>query len=175
MNKYNSWFGYGIKTGASFIIAGVEGMSGKFFNLGDLSSGSFSMLSARVGPGLGAGIGLCAVFAFNTQNLWNLHNKTTKDVSMNFSIGGKWLEFVKLLKHGKHADTLIEITKVISKSQSLKAVHAENIRNVGSALYTNYDLHANSGERFVAIDIPGAGVGLEMSFNCMQAKLEIGV
>ncbi len=69
MDKYNSWFGYGVKTGATLFVAGVEGMSGHLFNVADFSASKYRMLSARVGLGLGGGTGLCAVFVFNTPNL----------------------------------------------------------------------------------------------------------
>jgi hypothetical protein len=89
MNWYETWFGYGIKTGGTLIIAGAEGVSGQLFNLGDHTSSRFAMMSARIGLGLGAGTGLCAVFVFNAISLWSLHNKTNEDWGVNFSVGGK--------------------------------------------------------------------------------------
>ncbi len=89
------------------------------------------------------------------------------------SIGGKWLEFVKLLKNGKYATTLAEIAKLTSKAKKITPGQAEDIRNIGSALYTNYDLHSGSGSRVVAIDIPSAGVGLELSAHYLEGRMEI--
>jgi hypothetical protein len=174
MNLYNSWAGYGIKTGGTLAIVGVEGIAGQLFNLGDRSSGSFNMLSMRIGAGLGAGTGLCAVFAFNTPNLWSLNGKKTKDLSLNFSIGGKWCDFFKFLTKTKYADLLVETTKQLSKTKQLNLKQAENARNIGSALYTNYDLHTASGSSMIAIDIPGAGIGLELSAHYLEGTMEIG-
>ena len=174
MNLYNSWSGYGIKTGGTLAIIGLEGISGQLFNLADRSAGSFNMMSMRLGAGLGAGTGLCAVFAFNTQNLWSLNGKKTKDLCFNFSIGGKWCDYFKFLTKMKYADLLAKTTKQISKTKNLPLTQAEDIRNIGSALYTNYDMHTSSGTSLVAIDIPGAGIGLELSAHYLEGVMEIG-
>lgn len=173
MGKYDSWFGYGIKTGATLVVAGVEGMTGHLWNLGDLTCAGYNMMSVRVGLGLGGGTGLCAVFVYNTPNLWTLNNTKTTDWGVNMAAGGKWLEFVKLLKKGEYAKKLADIASITSKAKKMTPDQAENVRNISSYLYTNYDLLTGSGSRLVAIDIPNAGVGLELSAHYLEGRMEI--
>lgn len=174
MNKYETWFGVGAKGGGTVFTAGAEYLGGEIVNLGTLSDRTgFQVLSTRVGLGLGAGMGMCACFVFNCLNLWTLHDTETTDWGVNIAIGGKWSEIAKTLGKGRFIQSVAAGAKAISKGKVAQPDQIESIRNGLAYMYNAYDLGTMSGPKMITIDVPGVGVGLELSAHYLQGTIEI--
>lgn len=174
MNKYETWFGVAVKGGGTIGVSGLEYMTGEFINVGQLSEWhGFQMISLRLGLGLGAGAGLTACFVFNCMNLMSLHETFSTDWGVNISLGGKWSEVAKTLGKNGFIQSVATAAKVITKGSLAEPQQIESVRNGLSNMYTAYDLSKTSGPKMVTLDIPMAGVGLELSAHYLKARLEI--
>ena len=168
---YDRWIGVGVKGGGTVVVAGMEYLTGKVFNLGDLSVGNnFQMLSVRLGVGLGGGVGAVVCLVFNCLNIMNLDETDQDDWGVNIALGPKWDGVVKVLKNYKFFGTLAKFGKHVAR---LHPSDLESVRNSMAYLYTAYDIANSAGPKLVTIDIPGAGVGAELSVNKTLGKLEI--
>lgn len=166
-----TWLGIALKTGGTLFVVGMEDTEGRMFNLQNLTATyDFSILSARLGLGLGGGTGLSAVCVFNTDNpMVRLHNTETTDWGVNISLGGQWAKIAKALKN-RHFFT--RVARVGARLQRLVPAEAEAFRNDLHYLYNAFDVGASSGPKLVTLDTP-AGVGLEVSLNYTVGKIEI--
>lgn len=172
MDYYSTWFGVGVKGGGSIGPGGFETMEGYITNLGMPShSHSINISYLRVGPGLGAGAGLCAIYVFNCMNPQNLHGKTDSSWSVNVSLGGKWSDVVKFLAKSKLFQLAPKLVGGISKASTYDL---DSLRNIGSNLFTLYEVREYSRDKVVTIDIPFAGVGLELSAHKLYGTIYIG-
>jgi hypothetical protein len=86
-DENRTWLGVGLKTGGTLLVVGMENCEGKMFNLANPTARyDFSILSGRLGLGLGGGTGLSAVCVFNCDNpMVRLHNTQTTDWGVNIS------------------------------------------------------------------------------------------
>lgn len=169
LNKYGTWFGYGIKAGGTLFITGTEVLSGRLFNFGSPSEDhQFTMLSIRMGLGIGGGFGYVGCFVFNCLNLWDLHGKKNTDWGVNLSFGGKWSDVVKSIKAAGYTSTLVKVCK----ATKMHPKEIETFRNTAALLYTSYDMAKMSGPKMVTFDIPGAGAGVELSAHYLEGKME---
>ncbi len=172
MNNFASWFGVGIKGGGSIGLGGFETMEGYISNLGMINhSHSINISYLRLGPGLGAGIGMCAIFVFNCMNPQNLHQKNDSSWSINVSLGGKWSDVAKVLGNSK---MLKIVPKVVSGITKATRSEIDDIRNISSYLYTTYELTDLTRDKVIVVDIPLAGVGLELSAQQLYGTIYIG-
>lgn len=171
-NKYANWFGVGVKGGGSIGPGGFETMEGYISNLGIPShSHSINISYLRIGPGLGAGAGMCAIFVFNCMNPQNLHQKSDSSWSINVSLGGKWSDIAKALSKSK----LFTIApKLVNGLGRVTLGELDEIRNISSYLFNAYELKETSRDKVVVIDIPLAGVGLELSAHKLYGTIYIG-
>jgi hypothetical protein len=172
MDYYATWFGVGVKGGGSIGIGGFETMEGYISNLGMPShTHSINISYLRMGAGLGAGAGLCAIYVFNCRNPQNLHQKTDATWSVNVSLGGKWSDVVKFLSKSKLFSIAPKLVSGISKAS---AYDLDSLRNIASNLMTMYEVTEYSKDKVVTIDIPLAGVGLELSAQKLYGTIFIG-
>jgi len=168
----NTWMGIGLKTGGTLFVVGMEGVEGKMFNIGNPTAKyNFSIMSVRLGPGLGGGTGLVAVCAFNCDNpMVRLHNTEITDWGVNISLGGQWSKIAKTLKNSRF---FTRVARVGAKLTRLVPTAAEEFRNDMHYLYTAFDIGSKDTKpKVVVIDTP-AGVGLEVSANYTIGKIEI--
>jgi hypothetical protein len=172
MNTFANWFGVGVKVGGTLGPAGFETMEGYISNLGIIShSHSINMSYLRVGGGLGAGVGMCAIFVFNCTNPQNLHEKDDSSWSINVSMGAKWSEVVKVLGKSKVFSIAPKIIGGITKATKFEL---DDIRNASSYLFNIYELNDITRDKVIVIDIPTAGAGLELSAQMLYGKIQIG-
>lgn len=174
MNKYHSWFGVGIKGGGTLGLAGFETMEGYIANLGMPShSHSINMSYLRLGAGLGAGAGLCLIFVYNSANPKVLDQTNDSTWSVNLSLGAKWADVVKALKAAK---VFTIAPKLVSGIAMASKFDLDSIRTSASYIYTIYELFNEAGNKnkVVAIDVPFAGVGLEVSVQALHGTIFIG-
>jgi hypothetical protein len=172
MKNYMNWFGVGVKGGGSIGPGGFETTEGYISNLGLIShSHSINISYLRVGPGLGAGAGMCAIYVFNCMNPQNLHGKSDSSWSINVSLGGKWSDIAKVLGKSK---LLKIVPKVIGGITKATRSEVDDLRNIGSYLYTAYELKDITRDKVIVIDIPFAGVGLELSAQQLYGTIYIG-
>lgn len=172
MDYFQHWFGVGIKGGGTIGIAGFETMEGYVSNLGyPRHSHELNLSSMRLGLGLGASVGMTAILIFNCGNIQNLHDTQAEDWSINISYGEKWSDIVKGLGNIKFFSTaakLVSWTKATPKD-------IDTIRNGASYIYSEIDTFKSRGKaQLVAVDIPGAGIGLEGSIHKLYGTLLIG-
>lgn len=172
MDYFATWFGVGVKGGGSIGPGGFETMEGFISNLGMPShSHSINISYLRLGAGLGAGAGLCAIYVFNCRNPQNLHQKTDATWSVNVSLGGKWSDVVKFLGKSR----LFELTPKLVNGITTASKHdLDSLRNIASNLCTMYEVTEYSRDKVVTIDIPFAGVGLELSAQKLYGTIYIG-
>lgn len=167
-----TWMGIGLKTGGTLFVVGMENTEGKLFNIGNPNATyGFSVLSARLGVGLGGGTGLSVLCAFNCDNpMVRLHNTETTDWGVNISLGGQWGKIAKTLKNSRF---FTRVARVGAKLTRLVPSAAEEFRNDMHYLYTAFDIGSmDKKPKVVTIDTP-AGVGLELSVNYTIGKIEI--
>lgn len=172
MDYFQNWFGVGVKGGGTLGIAGFETLEGYVANLGyPKHSHDLNLSSMRLGLGLGASVGMTAILVFNCGNIQRLNETQVEDWSINISFGGKWSDIVKglaNLRFFKTAANLVSWTKARPKD-------IDTIRNSMSYFYTAADMKKNENKpQIVAIDIPGAGIGLEGSIHNLYGTITIG-
>ena len=169
----SDWIGIGVKGGGTLFVVGAELLEGGLLRLDPPNeTHSFQVFSVRLGLGLGGGAGLAVLLVFNCDNLWKLNDTDLNDWGVNLSLGGKWDSLVKGLKNIKFFETVI---KAGSKFKNLTPKDMETFRNAMHMFYNSYDIGTTSpgATKVIAIDVPGAGVGLEISVNYTMGKIEI--
>lgn len=172
MDKYNQWIGVGFKGGGILGIGGVDYMSGTLRNLGLLGEHhDFQIASGRLGLGLGGSVGVIACIVYDCPNLYVLNDTTVDDWSINAAFGPKWDSIVKGLRGYKFFETVL---KMYSKAKLVPS-DIDNLRNSASYLYTAGDIAmAQKGApKLVTIDVPAAGVGVELSAYITKGTIEI--
>lgn len=122
--------------------------------------------------GLGGSVGLVALLIFNCRHLPNMDGRQDADWGFNLSLGGKWDGVVKGLKQFKFFATMARLGKNILKATPSDI---DNLRNAMAYIYTAYDMAKMDGKpKLVAIDIPFAGIGAEVSCFRLEGELTIG-
>lgn len=170
MDNYQNWFGVGIKGGGTLGVAGFETMEGYVANLGyPRHQHELNLSSLRLGLGLGASVGMTAILVFNCGNIQNLNETQSEDWSINISFGEKWSDIVKALANLRFFATAAKLVKWTKATPG----DIDTIRNSMSYFYTAADMIKNKPQ-LVAIDIPGAGIGLEGSIHKLYGTILIG-
>lgn len=172
MNEYHNWFGVGLKGGGTLGVVGFETMEGSISNLGMPShSHSINMSYMRVGAGLGGGAGLCMIYVYNCINPKVLDGTNDSSWSINISLGEKWSSIASYLSKSKIFDLA---PKLIGGLATATKFDLDNIRNVASYLFTAYELTDMTKNKVVAIDVPLAGIGAEISAQKLYGTIFIG-
>lgn len=106
-----------------------------------------------------------------------MNGQQDADWGVSLALGGKWDGVAKGLKQYKFFTTMAKIAGGISGTIFKKATAAEidDLRNAMAYLYTAYDMKSMNGKpKLVAIDIPGAGIGAEVSCFRLEGELTVG-
>lgn len=171
-NNYHNWFGVGVKVGGTLGMVGFETMEGYISNLGLPShTHSFNMSYLRLGAGLGGGAGLCLIFVFNSINPKVLDQTNDSTWSINVSLGGKWSDVVKALNASKIFQLAPKLVSGLTKATKFDL---DNIRNSVSYIWTTAELTQQTKNKVVAIDVPFAGVGAELSAQQLYGTIFVG-
>ena len=178
MDNFASWIGTGVKGGGMLGVAGFETMEGVVTNLGYRQhSHSVNVSGARMGFGLGASVGAVALLIFNCRNLNNMDGTQDADWGINLALGGKWDGVVKGLKQFKFFATMAKLAASPGGKLFKKATPQEidDLRNAMAYLFTAYDMKSMEGKpKLIAIDIPFAGVGAEVSWFRLEGEMTVG-
>jgi hypothetical protein len=173
MDKYHTWIGVGLEGGGTLFVPGIEYVGGRLYNLGLLEDQyDFQILNIRMGLGLGAGGGVVACMIFNCLNLWELNDTNVEDWSfdVNIAVGEKWSSLIQGAKGYKLANILLKAAKY----RKFNPKEIDTIRDFMSTFYGLYDIAATNGPKLIPVEIPGAGVGLELSAHfTLGGKIEI--
>jgi hypothetical protein len=172
MQLHEMWVGGLTKVGATLAVIGAETIQGTIVRADSISHASAyfycKALGIRMGLGLGASAGVSAIFVFNTQLFGDLQG---------LDLGGPSITIAFTEKFGKIplGKEEYEIYKMLGKGINLandanKANMLTNRMNTMMSLVT-----AGSGPTGLVIDIPYAGIGLELSAVwAFHYKLELG-
>lgn len=171
MSEYDTWVGLGGKVGGSLGFIGAESADGYVWNVGyPQHVHPLNITSFRFGPGLGGGVGMVAMFVFNCGNIASLNNTTNSDWSINVSLAGKWSELVKGLKKYKF---FIALAKYMDNTMTPDDM--SSIRNGLSYLYSAAEISGmDYSPKTITLDIPAAGIGVELSMSFMLGIITIG-
>jgi hypothetical protein len=169
----NTWVGYGTKFGGIVGLLGLETMSGEIANMMTPShSHELSVTSIRAGVGLGGGAGIVAILLFNCSSPYSLNGtRTTPDWSANLALGANWSDHVEALKNYKLFQALAQVS---GKIRHASPENLTSIRNGMSYIYSAVGLTSMSGPTLVTLDIPGMGVGVELSVCYLDGEIEVG-
>lgn len=173
MTTMHNWFGVGIKGGGTLALVGFETMEGYISCVGMPShTHSINMSYMRLGAGLGGGVGLCLIFVYNSINPKALDNTSDSTWSVNIALGPKWSAIASALAKSK----IFELApKIVGGIAAATKYDLDNIRNAASNIYTGLDvMDQNSKNKVVTIDVPGAGVGAELSLQKLYGTIFIG-
>jgi hypothetical protein len=171
-----TWLGVGVKGGGMLFVVGLEEMEGNIWHMASPVRNWFSVMSVRLGLGLGGSIGLVAICIFNCENAKTRLDKTSlNDWGINVAITGKWSAVAKALKNagfwGRIAKLGLKRGTRLAVADTLENV--ELLRNDLHLIYNGLDIATSNGEpKVIVIDSP-AGVGLELSVNYSLGTIEI--
>lgn len=164
-NPAHTWIGVGNKSGGILFIVGMEGTSGRLWNMDNTQYlVDFSIINARIGPGLGGSVAqLVLVAAFNCPSGRELTQADVNDWSVNVALGSRWSSVVRGLRR---VPMFMRVVRLLNSSlgRQLGVNQLDEVRNLASYLYSNLDLHkAGSLPKIMSIDVPLAGYGVELS------------
>lgn len=159
-----TWLGFGNKSGGIVMTAGLESVTGQLWNLDSMQSVGFDYTNARLGLGLGGTVAsLVIVAAFNCPNANNLRQIDTSDWGIGVAIGGKWPTLISSLRRYR---VLKRVLRLLESSAAVRigANDIDELRNLGSVLYSTYDVASTASEpKMITLDVPMAGYSVELS------------
>lgn len=128
------------------------------------------MTSSRWGFGLGGGGGLSVIVVFNSNGLWWLNGTNQSDWGVEISLGKKRSDVIKYM-----ADKRIHtILKLILRNPAQFLHNLDNLRDFSHYLYNSLDvMNSKQQHPIVSLDVPFAGVGLELSAFVKNGKIWI--
>ena len=179
MNPRMTWVGVGTKIGGSVIAAGMESITGVVWNMANQNANTaVSIESARVGPGLGGGIGGCVIFIFNCANPFLLDGAEVNDWGISFSIGAKWSALVKMWRGVGFIETAVSIRKALKTTSHLQKfitpASAEKLKLGANYVWQTYDtVKGDSKPIIVAFDLPAGSYGVELSASLLRGHFNI--
>jgi hypothetical protein len=158
-SSYKRWLGVGVKSGGQLLIGGVESTTARLWNLGDGESFDLEVIASRWGLGLGGDGGAVAVLGFGFTVPYELDGKSANDWGVNIAITEKVIS----------KSLITSLSVAIAMARAAKAARISKLgvdtlvqlRNLAHTFYAGYEASKKSG--VVVIDVPGAGVGLEVS------------
>lgn len=179
INLRNSWAGIGTKIGGSMIAAGIESTSGVIWNLMNANIHMpVCIENARLGPGLGGGIGTSLLFIFNCANPFMIDGMEVSDWGFNFSIGPKWSALLSAWKACGYLNSIQEIRKALETTNKIQKVIKpdtfEKVKLGTNYLWQSVDLARGESKPVVAaFDLPFGSYGAEISLSYTVGKFTI--
>ncbi len=171
LSEYDTWVGLGGKVGGSLGLIGAESADGYVWNVGyQQHVHPLNITSFRFGPGLGGGVGMVAMLVFNCGNIASLNNTSNSDWCINVSLAGKWSSLVKGLQKYKFFTALAKYM-----DNTMTPDDMSSVRNGLSYLYSAAEINnMDYSPKTVTLDIPAAGIGVELSMSYMLGIVTVG-
>jgi hypothetical protein len=170
--RLNAWFGLGAKAGTQFVVVGIETIAGWVFSLDDPGKGMTITTSVnRVGPGFGAGLGLCFIFVSGVSLPQQLNGWQQLDWDFNLALGENWGKLAQSTAKVKKLQPLVDfVAKTGARSpKALKAVlkaHPDrwvDLVKQTRSLKDALGLDANGSPNVFMFDVPFISGGAEVS------------
>lgn len=163
------WMGVGAKSGGQLLIGGYESVTARLWNLDDGKSFDLEVISSRWGLGLGGSGGAVAVLGFGFSVPYELDGKSSNDWGVNIAITEKVLS----------KSLITSFTVAVAMARAAKATGIAkmsvemlaSIRNLSHTIFAGYEVSKRS--EIVTIDLPEAGVGLEVSAYITRGTMYI--
>ncbi|MCA1999789.1 MAG: hypothetical protein LDL25_08370 [Hyphomicrobiales bacterium] len=169
--RANSWIGIGIKGGGHALIWGTDTLLGTVWSM-DTTFRNFDLMgeTTRWGPGLGAGTNVAIIYMTGVKEPQDISGLKTEGWDINFSVGERLGDLTKAGKLAKLKPVIEPIIKLGAKSpEALKALikahpdkWVEAFKQSKTALEAA-GVNLNGPPNVVVVDVPLAGVGLEVS------------
>ena len=158
-NPATTWIGIGNKSGGILFVVGMEGTTGRIYNLGNPQYLiDFSIVNARFGLGLGGTVAQAVlVVAFNCAHGGDLKRVDVNDWGVNVSLGGRWAQVARNMSR---IPTMMRVIRALNSGvgKALGVNNLDEVRNLASYLYTNLEVRsAGNDPKIIAIDIPAIG------------------
>ena len=157
------WFGFGGQTGGHLAIAGKDTVEACLYSLETYQNRFWMNIDGwRVGPGLGASIGVIFVIATGVRTPHDLMNFKVSGGDFQFNMGGKWGDVAKGAKELNMVRKFAKGAMFIEKT--IDIAKWEKLRN--AILDIKALASINWSEKTVTvlpIPVPGFGAGLEIS------------
>ncbi len=178
------WIGGALKAGGQATIKGWESISGIVVNPFLDRMMMFEAETSRTGLGLGAGGGAALAIFTGIRNPAEIIGHTESQAfDANVSIGGEWLDCIKTFAKAKQlgklfsmAHQLGRLSKLATKTQVGAATEKYGAGlDIGKALIGAGGGIDSSSKAASFIDVPGAGVGLEVSFFTSKTVIKNAV
>lgn len=169
----NTWLGRGVKYGGQLIAAGMESVDGTIFCAANPNwEFQFGVTNARLGPGLGGGVGAVAVFGFNIPSIMAMDGTELSDWGVNLSLGGKWKDVAKGLLRWKYYKVIAELG-VRAANVPKMGKDLEGMKLAVHYLWNAMDIGSRGGKPVLAmVDLP-IGSGYEVSIVYTTGKFNI--
>jgi len=167
-NTYETWFGVVEKTGAMLGPIGMETFVGAICRVDGIPTlassywGCGATPGFRLGLGLGASTGLSIVIVYGTQFFVDVHGLDIGGPSVNIAVEDKLGDLGTLGKISQAEFTALKAFAGLGKGA--KATIKESvIMNIVNNIMNGVSLASGNKPVGFSIDIPFAGVGLELS------------
>jgi len=170
--RLKAWFGMGAKAGTQFVVVGIETVAGWVFSMDEAGKGMVVTSTVnRVGPGVGAGLGLCFIYVTGVSMPQQLNGWQQGDWDFNLSIGENWGKAAQGVAKVKKVKPLVDfVLKTGARTpKGLKAAlkaepdrWVDLIKQVRSAK-DSLDINSNSGPNVFMFDVPFISGGAEVS------------
>lgn len=172
VDKTNTWFGLGAKGGTQFLVIGIETLAGYVASLDDYGKGMAVAASInRLGPGIGAGGGLCFIYISGVSRPTQLHGYQQGDWDFNLSIGANWGKAASGVAKMSKFGPLIEFIQHTGARtpQTLKRLlkaHPDKwveMIKAGKSVNDFLGIDPNAGPNVFVFDVPFLSGGTEAS------------
>ncbi|MEZ0540556.1 hypothetical protein [Fibrella arboris] len=162
-NPATTWVGIGNKSGGIVMVAGIESVTGRLWNSDTGQGVNFDYTSARLGLGLGGTVASAVIVAaFNCPTPADISTINTSDWGVGLAMGGN---LARLLRNVPRYGAMFRLARILSGTLTRAArVNLEDLRSLGSVLYTNLDIHTSGEEpKMITIDVPYISASVELS------------
>ena len=174
MSKSDTWVGLGLQGGGTMLVVGWESTEG-YMVRGKMETAMVpvSTTGPRIGIGLGASVGLVAMFAFNCSRLTSLDKKWSGSPAANAAlptgkVSSKGLSV--LFKLADKLEDLDELKKAMDKMATVEALLtvAADISNTNSAASA-----VTTEPTLLVLPVPLAGTGLELTAHWSEQRFSV--
>ena len=174
LKREETWVGFGWVGGGTLIFAGTEGMEGGMVSCDMKRKVHVDKMAVRIGPGLGAGTGICLLVGVHAPTYSAIKKvRTMSGWDANLSV------FAKV--NAKQAKTMFGIARKAARSDLqnvMKVLTPDNVNDLFDNVKLIYEASQlndkdNAGKPDIACVSLPIGVGLEASLHYAIGSCEV--